>query len=146
MRSTRSAGPIRRCSRAASTASPISTIRCCCPRSRRSTSTRWERSRRGSCTCSSCSSSWPRSRRAARWLVTDERWSLAVATLCFAGALLLKNEGTLFVAAAFAGLLAAAYRRWRPLAVAAAIDVLLLLPWKLYVRVHDLHDINYSLG
>ena len=82
---------------------------------------------------------------AARWLVTDERWPLAVATLCFAGALLLKNEGSLFVAAAFAGLFAAAYRRWRPLAVAAAIDVLLLLPWKLYVRVHDLRDINYSL-
>ncbi|TML28019.1 MAG: hypothetical protein E6G26_07405 [Actinobacteria bacterium] len=82
---------------------------------------------------------------AGRWLVTDERWSLAVATLCFAGALLLKNEGTLFVAAAFAGLFAATYRRWRPLAVAAAIDVLLLLPWKLYVRAHDLRDINYSL-
>jgi hypothetical protein len=82
---------------------------------------------------------------AARWLVTDEGWSLAFATLCFAGALLLKNEGSLFVAAAFAGLFAAAYRRWRPLAVAAAIDVLLLLPWKLYVRVHDLRDINYSL-
>ena len=83
---------------------------------------------------------------AARWLVTDERWSLAVATLCFAGALLLKNEGALFVAAAFAGLFAAAYGRWRTLAVALAVDVLLLLPWKLYVRAHDLRDINYSLG
>ncbi len=82
---------------------------------------------------------------AARWLVTDERWPLAVATLCFAGALLLKNEGALFVAAAFAGLFAAAYGRWRTLAVALAIDVLLLLPWKLYVRAHDLRDINYSL-
>jgi hypothetical protein len=82
---------------------------------------------------------------AARWLVTNERWGLAVATLCFAGMLLLKNEGTLFVAAAFAGLFSAAYKRWRPLAVAAAVDVLLLLPWKLYVRVHDLHDINYSV-
>ena len=83
---------------------------------------------------------------AARWLVTDERWSLAVATLCFAGALLLKNEGALFVAAAFAGLFAAAYGRWRTLAAALAVDVLLLLPWKLYVRAHDLRDINYSLG
>jgi hypothetical protein len=82
---------------------------------------------------------------AARWLVTDERWSLAVATLCFAGALLLKNEGALFVAAAFAGLFAAAYGRWRMLAVALAVDVVLLLPWKLYVRAHDLRDINYSL-
>jgi hypothetical protein len=83
---------------------------------------------------------------AGRWLLTGERWALAVATLCFAGALLLKNEGTLFVAAAFAGLFAAAYRRWRPLAVAAAVDVLVLLPWKVYVRVHHLSDINYSLS
>lgn len=83
---------------------------------------------------------------AGRWLVTNERWALALATLCFAGALLTKNEGSLFVAAAFAGLAVAAYRRWRALAVAAAVDVLILLPWKVYVRVHDLHDINYSLG
>jgi hypothetical protein len=83
---------------------------------------------------------------AGRWLLTNERWPLALATLCFAGTLLTKNEGTLFVIAAFAGLLAVAYRRWRALAVAAAVDVLLLLPWRLYVRVHDLRDINYSLG
>jgi hypothetical protein len=82
---------------------------------------------------------------AGRWLLTDERWALAVATLCFAGALLTKNEGTLFVAAAFAGLFAAAYMRWRALAVALAVDLALLLPWKLYVRVHHLRDINYSL-
>jgi len=81
----------------------------------------------------------------ARWLLTDERWALAVATLCFAGTLLTKNEGTLFVLAAFVGLFAAAYRRWRPLAIAAAVDAAVLLPWKLYVRAHDLHDINYSL-
>jgi hypothetical protein len=82
---------------------------------------------------------------AARWLSTDERWTLAVATLCFAGTLLLKNEGTLFVAAAFLGLFAAAYRRWRPLAVALAVDVALLIPWKAYVRAHHLGDINYTL-
>jgi hypothetical protein len=83
---------------------------------------------------------------AGRWLVTDERWALAVAALCFAGAVLTKNEGTLFVAAVFVGLFAAAHRRWRPLAVAAAAEVLVLLPWRLYVRIHDLHDINYSFG
>jgi hypothetical protein len=82
---------------------------------------------------------------AGRWVVTDERWALAVATLCFAGALLTKNEGTLFVAAAFVGLFAAAYGRRRALALAAAVDVLVLLPWKLYVRIHDLRDVNYSL-
>jgi hypothetical protein len=80
-----------------------------------------------------------------RWLITNERWSLAVAALCFAGALLTKNEGTLFVASVFLGLGLVAYRRWRALAVAAAVDVLVLLPWKVYVRVHDIHDINYSL-
>jgi len=82
---------------------------------------------------------------AGRWVVADERWTLAVATLCFGGTLLTKNEGTLFVAAVFVALLAAAYRRWRALAIAAAIDAAVLLPWKIYVRVHDLHDINYSL-
>jgi hypothetical protein len=83
---------------------------------------------------------------AGRWLLTEERWALAVAALCFAGALLTKNEGSLFVLAAFAGLFAAAPRRWRPLAVAAAVDVAVLLPWKLYVRVHDITGINYKLG
>ena len=82
---------------------------------------------------------------AGRWLVTDERWALAVATLCFAGALLTKNEGTLFAVAALVALLVAAHRRWRALAIAAAIDVALLLPWKLYVRIHHLEDINYKL-
>ena len=82
---------------------------------------------------------------AGRWLATNQRWSLAVAALCFAGALLTKNEGSLFVVAAFLALLLVAYRRWRPLAVAAAADVLLLLPWKVYVRIYDLHNINYSL-
>ena len=38
---------------------------------------------------------------AGRWVVTDERWALALAALCFAGALLTKNEGTLFVVAVF---------------------------------------------
>ena len=83
---------------------------------------------------------------AGRWLVTDERWALSVAALCFAGTLLTKNEGTLFVVAAFAGLLVAAHRRWRPIVVAAAVDAAVLLPWKVYVRVHDLRDINYSLS
>lgn len=83
---------------------------------------------------------------AGRWLITNERWSLAVAALCFAGALLTKNEGSLFVLAAFLGLFVAARNRWRPLAVAAAADVALLLPWKIYVRVHDIQSINYSLA
>ena len=57
---------------------------------------------------------------AGRWVITNERWALALATFCFAGALLTKNEGSLFVLAVFLGLLAAAHARWRALAVAAA--------------------------
>jgi hypothetical protein len=83
---------------------------------------------------------------AGRWVVTNERWSLAVAALCFAGALLTKNEGSLFVLAAYLGLLVAAHARWRQLAVAAAAGIAVLLPWKIYVRAHDIHSINYSLA
>ena len=41
-----------------------------------------------------------------RWMKTNERWSLAVATLCFAGVLLMKNEGALVVFGVFLGLFA----------------------------------------
>jgi hypothetical protein len=83
---------------------------------------------------------------AGRWVMTNERWALALATLCFAGTLLTKNEGSLFVLATFVALLAAAHRRWRAILLAAGVDLLLLLPWRIFVRVHDLRDINYSLG
>ncbi|CAN5313398.1 hypothetical protein BH18ACT12_BH18ACT12_14070 [soil metagenome] len=83
---------------------------------------------------------------AGRWLVTNERWSLTVAAFCFAAALLTKNEGSLFVLAAFLGLFVASRERWRPLAIAAAADLALLLPWKVYVRIHDIESINYSLA
>jgi hypothetical protein len=83
---------------------------------------------------------------AARWLLTNERWALALAALAFAGALLTKNEGLLFVVAAYAGLFAAALRRWRPLAVAVGADVLLLLPWRIYTAAHGLHNKDFSLA
>jgi hypothetical protein len=83
---------------------------------------------------------------AGRWLITNERWSLAVAALCFAGALLTKNEGSLFVVAGFLGLALVAWDRRRAVALAVAADLLLLLPWKVYVWIYDLHDINYSLA
>src|SRR6266568_1512078 len=83
---------------------------------------------------------------AGRWVITNERWALALATFCFAGALLTKNEGSLFVLAVFLGLFVAAHARWRPLAVAGAVDLLLLLPWRIYVHSHHLRDINYSIG
>ena len=83
---------------------------------------------------------------AGRWLLTNERWALALATFCFAGTLLLKNEGTLFVLAVFVALSIAAHRRWRAILVAAAVALVVLLPWRIFVRIHDLRDINYSLG
>ncbi len=83
---------------------------------------------------------------AGRWVITNERWALALASFCFAGSLLTKNEGSLFVLAVFLGLLVTAHTRWRALAVAASADLLLLLPWRIYVHSHQLHDINYSLG
>jgi hypothetical protein len=79
-----------------------------------------------------------------RWTSTNERWSLAIATLCFGGALLTKNEGSLVVFAVFLGMLIVARPCWRTLAVAAAVDVALVVPWRIYVGIHHLHDINYS--
>jgi hypothetical protein len=83
---------------------------------------------------------------AGRWLVTNERWALALATLFFAGAVLTKNEGTLFVAAVFVALAIVAWSRVRSLVAAAAVVALVLLPWKIYVWIYDLQDINYSLA
>jgi hypothetical protein len=60
--------------------------------------------------------------------------------------MLTKNEGSLFVLTVFLGLLAVAHSRWRVLGVAAAVDILLLLPWRIYVHSHHLRDINYSFG
>ena len=83
---------------------------------------------------------------AGRWVLTNERWALAVAGLAFAGTLLTKNEGLLFVVAAYVGLLAAAFQRRRALAVAAAADVLLLLPWRMYTAAHGLHNKDFNLA
>jgi hypothetical protein len=83
---------------------------------------------------------------AARWLVTNERWAIWVATLFFAAAVLTKNEGALFVLAAFLGLaFTAGSRRWRPLAAAAVIDVLAVLPWHIFTAIHGLNSADYKL-
>jgi hypothetical protein len=82
---------------------------------------------------------------AARWLVSNERWALAVAALSFAAALLTKNEGALFVLAAFVGLGLAAGRRWRGLALVAAIDVGAVLPWHIYTALYGLKGSDFRL-
>lgn len=83
---------------------------------------------------------------AGRWVITSETWALALATFCCAGALLTKNEGSLFVLTVFVALFVVAHRRRRAIAIAAGIDLVVLLPWRIYVHVHHLHDINYSFG
>jgi hypothetical protein len=75
---------------------------------------------------------------AARWLLTRERFLLELATLLFGAAALTKNEGLIFVLAAYLALLVCAPRAWRRLLASALAVEALLLPWQLYVRVHDI--------
>jgi hypothetical protein len=75
---------------------------------------------------------------AGRWLLTRERFLLELATLLFAAAALTKNEGLLFVGAAYLALLVADRSRWRPLLVSALVVEALLLPWQIYVRAHGI--------
>jgi len=82
---------------------------------------------------------------AARWLVTNERWALAIATLFFAAALLTKNEGTLFVLAALLGLALAAGGRWRAVVVVATVQVVALVPWHVYTAIYGLKGSDFRL-
>ena len=76
---------------------------------------------------------------AAGWL-EDGAWPLlALATLFFAGAVLTKNEGVIFVAAAYVGLLVAT-GRWRPLLISAAGVALALAPWQIWLHLHHVHS------
>jgi hypothetical protein len=83
---------------------------------------------------------------AARWLVTNERWALSVAALFFAAALLTKNEGSLFVLAAFLGLAFAAPHRWRALAAVAAVEILAILPWRVFTKIYNLRGADFRLS
>jgi hypothetical protein len=76
---------------------------------------------------------------AARWVDDGDTRVLVLATLFFAAACLSKNEGIVFVVAAFLGLLLAT-RRWKPILLAALAGELVLLPWQLWLAVHDIHS------
>jgi hypothetical protein len=76
---------------------------------------------------------------AALWVEAGDPQLLALATLFFAAAALTKNEGLIFAAAAYVGLLLAT-RRWRPLVVSALAVELVLLPWQIWLRVHHVHS------
>jgi hypothetical protein len=81
---------------------------------------------------------------AARWLVSNERWALAAASLLYAAALLTKYEAMVFVACAFLALVAAlAHRRelrarGKPLVPAAVAAATPLAVWRVYVAAYDL--------
>jgi hypothetical protein len=82
---------------------------------------------------------------AARWIDDPEPRTLALATLFFAAACLTKNEGIVFVAAAYVGL-ALATRRLKPILLSALAVELALLPWQIWLAVHRIgSDVVISL-
>jgi cytochrome c biogenesis protein CcdA len=76
---------------------------------------------------------------AARWIDEPDARMLALATVFFAAAVLTKNEGIVFVAAALLGLLLAT-RRWKPVLLSALAVELVLLPWQIWLAVHDIRS------
>ncbi len=83
---------------------------------------------------------------AARWLVDDERSWLALVTLFLAAAVLAKNEGLLYAAAAYVALLVVASGRRRAAGVSAGVVALVYAPWRAYVAIHDLGAPDYDLS
>jgi hypothetical protein len=86
-----------------------------------------------------------------RFILAGGGWTLVGAALFFGAAMLTKSEGLLFAAAAFAAAatVIAASREWRRLAhvgLAAAAALAVLLPWRLYLAVHDLRNAEYRLS
>jgi hypothetical protein len=86
-----------------------------------------------------------------RSLVTDESWPLVTAALFFGSAMLTKSEGLLFALAGFvaAAVVLAARRdanRLARLAVSAFAATALLVPWRVYLALHDLRNPEYSIS
>jgi Ca2+/Na+ antiporter len=82
----------------------------------------------------------------ARWVAADESWAIVCAALFLGAATLTKSEGALFALAAFLAALPAARGRVRPLLWAGLAVVLVLLPWRVFVAVHDLPVADYDLS
>jgi hypothetical protein len=76
---------------------------------------------------------------AGSWLEDGSPRTLALATVFFAAACLTKNEGIIFVVAAYAGLVLAT-RRWRPVLASLVAVELALLPWQLFLAIHRIHS------
>jgi hypothetical protein len=78
---------------------------------------------------------------AARWLVDPDQRLLAVAGICTTAAALTKVEG-LPGALLVAVLLAASsrLRAWRPALLIAAAAIAAVIPWRIWMHVHDIHS------
>jgi hypothetical protein len=73
---------------------------------------------------------------AARWVEDGSPRTLALAVVFLGAACLTKNEGLIFAGAVFVALVLAT-RRVRPVLVAAVATEALLLPWQVWLAVHD---------
>ena len=75
----------------------------------------------------------------ARWLLEPQARTLPWAVLFLTSAVLTKNEGAVFAAAALLAALVLAPRRRTVLAAAACVYAP-LVPWRVFIAVHHLHD------
>jgi len=82
----------------------------------------------------------------ARWLLEPRASWLALTSLFFAGAALSKDEGDLFAAAAYAGLLLAARGRRLHVLLSACAVACALIPWRVFIAVHDLSTSDFKLS
>lgn len=78
-----------------------------------------------------------------RWTFEGDRFALGLLAVLGAGAVSTKSEGLFYVGGLFIVVLAL-LRRTRPRVLAtlaaAAVAALGVVPWRIYTRVHDLHD------
>jgi hypothetical protein len=76
----------------------------------------------------------------ARWLITGERRSIALATVLGAGAAATKVEGTAFVIALFLVLALLARDRRVPVLAGAVALAVGILPWRIWVSFEHVHN------
>ena len=76
-----------------------------------------------------------------RWVEDEEPWALAVGATFLAAAASAKREGTVYLLAAFFASYAvtarSARRRWPLLTLAAAAALATTVPWRLWIRAHE---------
>ena len=86
----------------------------------------------------------------AAWLLAGETWLLTAATVFLAAAALTKSEGMLFSLSAFVAILVVLLveqrSRVRAALVALGAFIALILPWRLYVLINDLHPSDYEFS